>query len=138
MIVFSYKTHSVFAVILGAILSYYLNLQIKDIYNLFFYYFALVLGGLLPDIDTKTSIISKFLFPISWIFRIFFKHRGFTHSALAILIMLILTIKYWDVNPLFFIGLTIGYISHIFLDMLTSEGVVLFYPFFKIHIRLRP
>lgn len=137
MIAFSYKTHSVFAVFLGAILSFYLHLKI-DPHGMLSFYPALMLGGLLPDIDIKTSIISKFLFPVAWIVRIFCKHRGFTHSLLAILILLVTSLKYWDHNPLFFIGLPIGYVSHIFLDMLTPEGVVLFYPFFKTHIRLRP
>lgn len=94
----------------------------------------LIAGGLLtcllPDIDHPSSVLGQRL---SWlsipIFRIF-GHRGFTHSLLAIGILLFIL----QLLPIMLIpsdvchGMVIGYLSHIIADMLTPAGVPLFWP----------
>jgi inner membrane protein len=86
------------------------------------------------DIDMKGSYISK-RFPI--IYKLFgkrFKHRGFTHSLLFIGVIAFLgdmVIVSSDNNVVFtciFSGILAGVISHIILDLITKEGVELFYP----------
>lgn len=72
------------------------------------------LGGLLPDIDCSSSLLGQKVGFISNLFE----HRSFTHSLLFALICL-------PVN----IWLSLGVVSHIFLDMMTPGGVRLFFPF---------
>lgn len=77
------------------------------------------LGSLLPDIDSKKSILGRFLhLPV--------KHRGVTHSVWALSILSILTLV---CNPLFW--LTLGYFLHILLDSVSSGGICWFYPLQK-------
>ena len=101
---------------------------------LFIYAYFTYLGSLLCDIDMKGSYISK-RFPI--IYKLFgkrFKHRGFTHSLLFIGVIAFLgdmVIVSSDNNVVFtciFSGILAGVISHIILDLITKEGVELFYP----------
>ena len=101
---------------------------------LFIYAYFTYLGSLLCDIDMKGSYISK-RFPI--IYKLFgkrFKHRGFTHSLLFICVIAFLgdmVIVSSDNNVVFtciFSGILAGVISHIILDLITKEGVELFYP----------
>ena len=101
---------------------------------LFIYAYFTYLGSLLCDIDMKGSYISK-RFPI--IYKLFgkrFKHRGFTHSLLFIVVIAFLgdmVIVSSDNNVVFtciFSGILAGVISHIILDLITKEGVELFYP----------
>lgn len=77
------------------------------------------LGSLLPDIDSKKSILGKFLhLPV--------KHRGVTHSVWALSILSILTLF---CNPLFW--LTLGYFLHILMDSLSAGGICWLYPIQK-------
>ncbi len=121
-------------------LPYIYNIYIIE-YNFFYQiillfiygYFANI-GSLACDIDMKGSYISK-RFPI--IYKIFGKrlrHRGFTHSLVFLSFLIYFTnviLIYSDFNIAFlclFSGFIIGILSHIFLDLLTKEGVELFYP----------
>ena len=70
-------------------------------------------GSILPDIDHPGSMIGK---NIPLLPRLF-KHRGFTHSILFCLITLLINI--W---------ICVGCLVHIIMDMLTKQGVELFYP----------
>jgi membrane-bound metal-dependent hydrolase YbcI (DUF457 family) len=124
-------------------------------------------GGLLPDIDLATSFIAHetgtgrgqgcltgVLF--HWIRKLLGGHRGLTHSlwaglACALVFGLNLgTLHLGDLAlPLSWDGLlgswsdfgtafTLGYLSHILVDMLTKEGVRLAYPFSHAEIGLGP
>ncbi|MES0334783.1 MAG: metal-dependent hydrolase [Candidatus Magnetobacterium sp. LHC-1] len=124
------KTHATAGALAGIVFSKYTNepMVMMTIFS--------VLGGLLPDIDSPESIISTILFPIAkpWaIARKFFKkhkfkmlgdmfeHRGITHSLLPILPLLI-----W--RNIIVLGLIVGILSHIAIDMLNDRGVPLLYP----------
>lgn len=89
------------------------------------------IGSLLPDIDTKTSTISHKHKVVSFFSRLFFTHRGFTHSLTAwvilSLVLAVLAILIPCVMPAA-LGISIGYLSHIVLDMFNYAGVPLFYP----------
>ncbi|MBI5892188.1 MAG: metal-dependent hydrolase [Deltaproteobacteria bacterium] len=93
---------------------------------------ALVVGAVIPDID---HITLRLLGPIAYLKY----HRGFTHSIIGIMPLAIL-IAFWV--PIFFkqtkeridylnlAGLGIlGIIAHIFLDLITSYGTQIFFPF---------
>jgi inner membrane protein len=81
---------------------------IVTVSNFYFISFALM-GALFPDIDIKAKV----------------KHRGFTHSLLCICLLYPLIYYFTSSGALFF---TIGFISHLVLDMLTKRGIALFYP----------
>ena len=109
------------------------NFYYKVILLIIYGYFA-TYGALLPDIDMRSSYISK-RFPL--LYKVFGKrqkHRGFTHSLLFLGLLSLLgdlLLKLTDNNIVFtclYCGILIGSISHIFLDLLTKEGVELFYP----------
>ena len=101
---------------------------------------ANIIGSLLPDIDQASNRLWDML-PggnlIGKILRnIFLSHRTISHSILGL--FLIYKFNYWllfalfnqtFVNPEIIIySLIIGYLSHLFLDSLTEEGIPLFFP----------
>lgn len=102
------------------------------------YVYGSYFGSVLPDIDMKSSYISKKIPIVYKLFGKNFKHRGFTHSLIFLLILWgcassLVGLSGGDyIVKLFFYGLLIGYISHIALDLFTSDGVYLFAPYNKI------
>lgn len=94
------------------------------------------IGGVLPDIDHPTSKVGKRVKPISVMINKLFGHRGFTHTILALLLftyglflistMLPVIIKGYYLAIT--IGLSVGYLSHILIDLLTISGLPLLYP----------
>lgn len=94
-----------------------------------------IIGALFPDIDHKGSYIGRRARIMSTIMSKLFKHRGFTHSPIPMTIftfILFLISRLFTISifvKLWFIGFYIGVLSHIFLDMITKEGIPLFYPF---------
>lgn len=105
----------------------------KIILIMIYIYFA-YLGSLFPDIDMKGSYISK-KFPL--LYKVFgknFRHRSFTHSLLSLILLnyiLEIFIHYTLDNIVFLCvscGFMIGYVSHICFDLITKEGIEIFYP----------
>jgi inner membrane protein len=97
-------------------------------------------GALMADIDLPGSAISSMLKPISIVYNWIegklcrIKHRGLTHSIFAVLL---LALMFWYTNyNQYLLYFSIGYISHIFLDLLTVAGVPLIYPISKFHFKL--
>lgn len=90
---------------------------------------AAALGSLAPDLDSPKSSLGRSIWPISGTVKSLVGHRGFTHSLLAsflVFLGLALTRQYhWF--P-YFTAFAIGYLSHVFADWLTTEGVPLFWP----------
>ena len=94
----------------------------------------LILGGLIgsiiPDIDSSTSYIGKLAHPISKyinkISKCFGKekeyHRGILHDPTLYIAGLVLSYLYFP--PV--IGLFLGCLSHLFLDMFNPAGISLF------------
>lgn len=135
------ETHSKGGYIVGLLLLPYIHNTFLMGYNLsyrivllFIYAYFTHFGALLSDIDMRGSYISK-RFPI--IYKIFgkrFRHRSFTHSLIFLgLIAFIgeIVIVSSNDNIVFtciFSGILAGVISHICLDLITKEGVELFYP----------
>lgn len=100
---------------------------------------GVVVGALLPDIDTKTSTISQFVkVPIYKMF----KHRNQTHGLFAFVIFS--GLLYFLLNYLFsfsstdnqyitisfnlWLGLTIGYLLHLVEDSFSTAGIRWFAP----------
>lgn len=81
--------------------------------------FLFLLGTLLPDIDSKKSILGR-------IMHIPVEHRTWTHTIWIPLLFFIGSI-WWSV--LFYVGA--GYMLHLFWDNLSVCGVCYFYPITK-------
>ncbi|MEM4330563.1 MAG: metal-dependent hydrolase [Candidatus Pacearchaeota archaeon] len=118
-----FRTHILFSVILLLVLLPFFNINL--LFILFF-----IFGVLFPDIDNKKSKLGKiFIFrPLQWIF----KHRTTFHSVFLIgTISLILELT----NKGTGIGFFLGSFSHLFLDMMTTRGVPIFFPFSNLRIK---
>ena len=98
------------------------------------YIYSSYLGCLVPDIDMRGSYISKRHPIIHKKLGSKFKHRGFTHSLLFVSLLMYLSdlLSNYTNNNIVFLclcsGFLIGYISHLCLDLLTKEGIEIFYP----------
>lgn len=77
------------------------------------------LGTLLPDIDSKNSLLGRFIYlPV--------KHKTWTHTIYGPFLIFVGSVWYL---MSFWLGL--GYILHLFWDSLSYCGVCFFYPFSK-------
>lgn len=95
---------------------------------------SILFACLLPDIDHTKSLIGKLFLPISRSLNRRYGHRTITHSLVAIIA---LTGIIGVIQRSFFPSIQIaqvfalGYSSHLLLDMITVQGIPLFYPFKK-------
>lgn len=101
---------------------------------IFIYVYFSYVGSLFPDIDMKNSYISKIFPKIYRFLGSKFRHRGITHSLIFVYLLcsLFSIIVHHSENNIVFIclfsGFIVGYLSHLCLDLLTKEGIELFYP----------
>lgn len=98
------------------------------------YIFITIFAAMIPDIDHTKSIIGKIFFPIAKVLNQRFGHRTITHTLLFLFIstfivgLLESSFKLDDnYSKLWFFG----FLSHLIFDMMTVQGVPLFYPFVK-------
>lgn len=94
-----------------------------------------VLGGMLPDIDHPASAFGRRVWPVSMVISEIFGHRGITHSLIAVAVISFVagySVSVLDWHPgysvPFILGLSIGYMSHLFCDWMTNTGVPLLWP----------
>lgn len=108
-----------------------------------------VIGALLPDIDQASNRLWDLLPGGDYLGKIlknlFLSHRTLSHSLLGVFLIS----KFLDwltpkfLNPALIdaqivnLAIMIGYISHLLIDMLTKEGIPLFFPF-KLKIGFPP
>ena len=89
----------------------------------YFFLLAMVLGSLLPDLDSATSFIGKKFKLVS----LFFKHRGMIHGIVFLtgfsIIVFLITKNFY-----YFLAFATGYLSHLLLDSMTPSGVAFFWP----------
>src|ERR1700729_520560 len=85
------------------------------------------LGALLPDIDHPSSWVGRRVPVISRPLAAMIGHRGITHSALAVLVCLIV-LRLQGVSRAVIAPPVIGYLSHLGADLLTSRGLRLAWP----------
>lgn len=125
------KSHLIFAAVTGGIIAF--AFHETSLCNYGITISASLLGGLLPDIDNPRSTIGQVTKPISYLANKAVGHRTFFHSPLFLGILYLLL---WQFCPLpqryltFLLrGLMGGLIGHLFLDMMTTRGIPLLYPF---------
>ena len=87
------------------------------------------IAALLPDIDHPQSMLSGWplLGIVSRLLSIGIRHRGPTHSGLAIALVAAVMLAV-AAPPEFIISAVAGYASHLALDALTVAGVPLLWP----------
>ncbi|MBR0540584.1 MAG: metal-dependent hydrolase [Clostridia bacterium] len=86
-----------------------------------------IIGSLIPDIDAPQSYVGKLCSPISRLFgkihslqgKEEWQHRGIMHDAIIYIVGLILSYLYF--TPL--VGLFLGSLTHVFLDMFNPMGI---------------
>lgn len=147
----TYKTHFNFGVLLSLLI---INMKYRSPLEYILCILIAGIAALIPDFDHKNSYISNRVSPI-WLIVLFIyviiyfdimsllililwltityfsKHRTFSHSLLGLLLFGFPFIGTGILYPVL-----IGYVSHLFSDMLTREGIPLFYPFSKGKIRI--
>lgn len=92
------------------------------------------IASLLPDIDYPKSTIGKLFYPISKAINRKYGHRTITHSLIVLIGLTALISGFQSAYfPSIKIAQVFGlaYGSHLILDMVTIQGVPLFYPFKK-------
>lgn len=85
-----------------------------------FSWILLLIGGLLPDFD----------YPIAWILGIDI-HRTFTHSLVFILVTFFiasLVFMYHKNKENYAFILSLGVLTHVLVDLVSNQGVPLFWP----------
>ena len=103
-----------------------------NIFSSPFYLAITVITSLLPDIDHTRSTIGKVFLPLAKYIDRNFGHRTITHSIIFaivtyMVVYLFSAFTFTDMNiPLIFV---FALSSHLIFDMLTVQGVPLFYPF---------
>jgi len=112
----------------GTMLSFYnVNIFTHPLYLV-----VLVIGSLLPDIDTPKSVIGKAIYPLALLLNRKYGHRTFTHSLVFVIITYILLnfiIHLFSLDDVILRVFLFAILSHLILDMVTVQGVPLFYPF---------
>jgi inner membrane protein len=91
------------------------------------YLLLAVAGSLLPDVDHPKSWVGRRTRPVSTMIARVLGHRGITHSALAVALLVVLLLhagyRRGAVD-----ALAVGYLSHLGADMLTPRGLRLAWP----------
>jgi inner membrane protein len=95
---------------------------------------VIFIASLLPDIDHTKSIIGKAFYPIAKAINRKYGHRTITHSLIVWLALVALVSAF---QAAYFPSIKVAqvfalaYGSHLIFDMMTIQGVPLFYPFKK-------
>lgn len=140
----TYKTHLSFGVLFSAV--YFLDIQKLELSAglAAILFFSTLLGASVPDLDTPTgelwqkvpagSILSRIIHPV-----FIGGHRHLSHSLIGMGIfyfLFSLLLKMFSHDSVFMIqnsvnaltAFTLGFVSHLFADSLTEEGVPLLFP----------
>lgn len=91
----------------------------------------LLLAVCFVDIDSKKSKFGRKIFfrPL----QLFVKHRGGLHT---LFVGLIISGFIFSIYRVAGVGFFVGYVSHLFLDFTTKQGIMLFWPFSKKRVGL--
>ena len=84
-----------------------------------------LLGAVLPDLDSKQSVVGRLFPPVSRAISYQFGHRTLTHS---LMLQSVVGMAWLISGDDLLLALAIGLISHTFADMLTKSGVCWFWP----------
>ena len=98
------------------------------------YLVVTIFCSILPDIDHTKSIIGKCFYPLSKYISKHYGHRTITHSVWFLISVIIIS---YFIDKLFLdnynltLIISFSLFSHLLFDMMTMQGIPLFYPFYK-------
>jgi len=138
-------THSIFGISLTLIILALFGIKLSLHWTIMV---AAVFGALIPDIDLTRSTISKLCYPLSRFIEDNFGHRTMTHSLIGwgvatVVFGLLIGICVEAIHelplrgisaippqliPRWIAAFSIGYFSHLILDMFNPRGVNLLWP----------
>lgn len=121
------KTHLAFGVLVGILVLPLFKPEDKILF-----FGILLIGALLPDVDTPTSTLSRKIPIIPRLISIISRHRGIFHS-IWLSTGISISLGYLT-SPINGIALFIGYFSHLISDGLTVSGINFFHPLAKLHL----
>lgn len=120
--------------------AFLLSLFFKDFFNLSYFNYIIfsiitLFFSIFPDIDTPRSKLGKRTRPLSDIIRFVFGHRKLFHSLFFMVLLFVFLFMLFDfINKTIIYAIVLGYLSHLFLDSLTKEGINFLYPFSRLKI----
>lgn len=93
-----------------------------------------MLGSMFPDIDTRTSKISKKAKVTSLVISKLFGHRGLMHSPILAAVVYLLCTSFLSTSPYacVYIGFLAGVLTHLACDIMTKGGIPIFYPWDRV------
>lgn len=118
-----FQTHLLFSLLIGLYLMNYFPQK-------YLFLGFLLLGSLLPDLDSPYSKLGRKVKPISGLIEFIFGHRGIFHSVIPAILIFVVFYYIFDMY-LIGVALCVGFVLHLIADGLTKEGVNFFYPFLK-------
>ncbi|VVB80516.1 LexA-binding, inner membrane-associated putative hydrolase [uncultured archaeon] len=123
-----FRSHIVFSLFLYL---FYLDLSQASFASKVVFGIFLFLATIFVDIDSRKSKIGNHWFfrPFQWVVS----HRGMVHS---LLFAFFLSFLLFLVDQTASLGFFVGYLSHLFLDFITREGIFLFWPLYRKKISL--
>lgn len=134
------RTHDMFAVASLVTVAAYYPPETLTIATVLVSLIANNIGALIPDMDSATNRLWDLMpagdFIGKFFRRIFWKHRTLSHSIIGVVAIFfaldwvfykIFSPEYLDIN-IVLISTMIGYLSHLFSDSLTKEGLPLLFP----------
>ena len=121
------KTHVAFGILFSLFF-----IPILTTGNKFLFFFLVILGSLLPDLDTPKSTLGSKVKFFSWFMQKTLGHRGLFHSLLFSIA--VHTLIWIFIGKIYRIALFIGYVSHILIDGFTKEGINFLHPIGRLHL----
>lgn len=120
-----FKSHLAFGALISLLLINFVGYN-KFIFDNIMIHILILLFSVLPDIDIHDSKIGKSVGFFSKIIQLIFGHRGFFHSLWMVLLLYIILLPFGYEIAVY------GYIGHLLVDMITSDGIKVFYPILHI------
>jgi len=118
-----YKTHLLFSILISIFITSFIYIKSKYLFIL-----ILLLSTFIPDIDHPDSKIGKKFRFSSYVLNKLFSHRGFFHSLIFPILIYFIFSYIFELKEIA-LAVSLGISSHLFLDLLTKEGLSLFAPF---------
>jgi inner membrane protein len=94
--------------------------------NKYVFLLLVLLGSLVPDLDSPKSKLSNKIPIIPQIISVFAQHRGLFHSIWFPLILFITHLYFLE--SIILLAISIGYTSHLIIDSLTKQGINFLHP----------
>jgi inner membrane protein len=106
------KTHISTGIFVTLIAIYSTNIDIIPVVA------GSIIGSTLPDIDHPLPHV---------------KHRGITHTLMAAMLIFL---SFYLIKDFVLLGLGIGYLTHVLMDLLNGSGCPILYPVYKKRINI--